>query len=513
MNKNELLLNLSLEMSLSLTFKDRCQRILDCVAKVIPCDASALMRLSQQCLHPLATRGLAPEAKNRSFRISNHPRLKRIIESDEPVVFADDSPLPDPFDGYLTVDLAANQVVHSCMGCPLIHQGHIIGVLTVDSLQPGAFADLDTNSMKYLSTLAASAIYVHDLILALEEKAEEQGRLARDLLREQQSQHQPFIGESPLMHTLKEQITIVAPSPLTVLITGDTGTGKELVAQELHKQSWRKDKSFVCVNCAALPEKTIESELFGHTKGAYTGATESRAGKFELANGGTLFLDEVGELPLTVQSKLLRVIQYGEIQRMGSDEKLLCDVRVIAATNRSLEEEVENKRFRADLFHRLNVFRLAIPPLCERLEDIPLLTGHFIEQYRKRFQLPEIRIHPLLRQGLQQYPWPGNVRELENLILRMVIRAAHAQKNQTLILLTRDMAELGDLPALSHQPLVTAESGPIAIQDLKSATDEFQRKLIASTLNHHQDNWSKCAQSLGLHRSNLHRLAARLGLR
>lgn len=225
----------------------------------------------------------------------------------------------------------------------------------------------------------------------------------------------------------EKEIDIVAASDLNVLISGETGTGKELVAKAVHQGSPRAANPLVYLNCAALPESVAESELFGHVKGAFTGAISNRSGKFEMADNGTLFLDEIGELSLALQAKLLRVLQYGDIQRVGDDRSLRVDVRVLAATNRDLRQEVVEGRFRADLYHRLSVFPLSVPPLRERESDVVLLAGYFCEQCRLRMGLARVILAEAARNRLQQWSWPCNVRELEHAIHRAVVLARATQ--------------------------------------------------------------------------------------
>lgn len=236
------------------------------------------------------------------------------------------------------------------------------------------------------------------------------------------------------MTQLKKEIEIVAASDLNVLISGETGTGKELVAKAIHEASPRAVNPLVYLNCAALPESVAESELFGHVKGAFTGAISNRSGKFEMADNGTLFLDEIGELSLALQAKLLRVLQYGDIQRVGDDRSLRVDVRVLAATNRDLREEVLAGRFRADLFHRLSVFPLSVPPLRERGDDVILLAGYFCEQCRLRLGLSRVVLSAGARNLLQHYNFPGNVRELEHAIHRAVVLSRATRSGDEVIL-------------------------------------------------------------------------------
>jgi two-component system response regulator AtoC len=242
-----------------------------------------------------------------------------------------------------------------------------------------------------------------------------QSKLNEHLIRER------IVGQSPAMHEIYKLIGRVAATDATVLISGETGTGKELVADVIHENSLRADKPLIKVNCAALPETLLESELFGHEKGSFTGAVSQRKGRFEMADGGTIFLDEVGEMSPNTQKKLLRVLQQGEFQRVGGNETLYTDVRVIAATNKNLEREVEEGRFRDDLYYRLNVIRVEMPPLRDRREDIPLLTAHFLDRYRYRPGYPPSKISEEALKLLMSYSWPGNVRQLENSLERAVV--------------------------------------------------------------------------------------------
>ncbi len=235
--------------------------------------------------------------------------------------------------------------------------------------------------------------------------------------------HRDIVGRSPAIAHLLKQVELVAPTDANVLVTGESGTGKELIARAIHSSSSRSDRPLIRVNCAAIPQELFESEFFGHVKGAFTGATTDRAGRFELADGGTLFLDEVGEIPLRLQSKLLRVLQDQQFERVGDSKTRKVDVRLIAATNRDLKEQVRQHRFREDLFFRLNVFPIQSVPLRDRVEDLPLLAAHFLSRAMKKFNKTGLKISMKEIQVLEQYPWPGNVRELENLIERQVILA------------------------------------------------------------------------------------------
>lgn len=298
------------------------------------------------------------------------------------------------------------------------------------------------------------------------------------------------LGKSPSMKELAQMITLVAPTDANILITGESGTGKEVVAKAVQAYSLRKNKPFVTVNCAALPENLLESELFGHEKGAFTGAEKTREGRFLQADKGTVFLDEIGEMPLALQAKLLRFLQEGEVQKLGSDKLITTDVRIIAATNRDLAEEVKSNKFREDLYYRLNVIALHIPPLKERVEDIPYLAQLFLEKYSKSNRK---QIHGFTAQSMHallKYPWKGNVRELENAIERAVI------------LNPGDVLQLKSLP-LTIQQFIEKEVGIEEEKPSHASIDSMEKDLIVKTLKETKDNKSETARRLGITRTTL----------
>ena len=397
------------------------------------------------------------------------------------------------------------------MGCALYVDQQLVGALTLDALQPGAFDHVDMMTIAAFAALAAATLRNVALIRALERASEQQRALARELVQEARQREGILIGQSQPLQHLREEIRLVAATDLAVLITGETGTGKELVARTLHSQSRRADQVLVYVNCAALPESIAESELFGHTKGAFTGAISDRAGKFELADGGTLFLDEIGELPLGLQAKLLRVLQQGEVQRVGSDRLLHVNVRLIAATNRDLPQEVAAGRFRADLYHRLKVYPIAVPALRQHKEDLPILCGYFLDQARLRLALQQIGLHPQALQLLQSYEWPGNVRELEHLLMRASLKAAREQPLRPLIRTEHLELQSPVASEPTSEPL-DAAPGLIPGVGLREAVESVERQLITQALQQHEGNWSAAARTLQLDRANLSRLAKRLGL-
>jgi two-component system response regulator AtoC len=301
-----------------------------------------------------------------------------------------------------------------------------------------------------------------------------------------------IITKSPKMQQMIELIKVVAKSNATVLITGESGTGKELVARAIHSQSYRKDKPFVPISCAALPESLLESELFGHEKGAFTGAHAQRKGKIEFANRGTLFLDEVGEMSANIQVHLLRVLEEKEFTRVGSNELIKVDVRVVSATNRDIREAIASGQFREDLYYRLNVVTIDLPPLRERKEDIPLLANHFLKKFTAENQKEVSGFSPEVTDFLLKYQWPGNVRELENTIERAVILAQNSE------------IQLADL--LQKSSSLINSASPIR------SLDEVERNHIISILNETGRNYTKAAKILGISRATLYSKARKYGL-
>ena len=308
-----------------------------------------------------------------------------------------------------------------------------------------------------------------------------------------------LIGESEPMQRLEQQIRSAAASHSRVLITGENGSGKEIVARTLHRLSPRAEQPFIDVNCAAIPEELIESELFGHRKGAFTGAIDDRKGKFELADGGTLFLDEVGDMSLKTQAKVLRVLQEQTFQRVGGQQTIRVDVRVIAATNKELEHEIANGNFRSDLYYRLNVIPIQVPPLRARGDDVVLLAEHFLRRFAAETAQPRKKLSPGAAAKLKAYHWPGNVRELRNVAERLAI------------LLPGDTIEPEDIQLGAR---VDAQPAEIAADlPLKEAREQFEKQYIIERLREFAGNVSRTAESLGVERSNLYRKMDAYGIR
>jgi DNA-binding NtrC family response regulator len=310
-----------------------------------------------------------------------------------------------------------------------------------------------------------------------------------------------FVGASPVLERVLKQARAVADTNATVLVTGDNGTGKEVVARAIHEESARSERAFVAVSCAALPESLIESELFGHEKGAFTGAIQARKGRFELADGGTLFLDEIGDLQPTVQVKLLRVLQERTFERVGGNRTVEVDIRLIAASNRDLEKEVEQGRFRRDLFFRLNVVPLHLPTLRERREDVPVLAAHFAAKAAEKHNRPTPELDPALVEALQEYDWPGNVRELENLVERLVVLNSGARLGVEFLPEKMQRA----LPAGATHASDGADE-----TTLEGATHALRRRLVIGALQAEGGNRVAAARRLGISRSYLHRLISEL---
>ncbi|MBW9462123.1 nitric oxide reductase transcriptional regulator NorR [Kluyvera sp. EC_51] len=501
----DVLAGIAIELQRGVGHQDRFQRLITTLRQVLECDASALLRYDARQFIPLAIDGLAKDVLGRRFTLEGHPRLEAIARAGDVVRFPADSDLPDPYDGLIPGQESLK--VHACIGLPLFAGQNLIGALTLDGMSPDQFDVFSDEELRLIAALAAGALSNALLI----EQLESQNMLPGAPTDFEQVKETQMIGLSPGMTQLKKEIEIVAASDLNVLISGETGTGKELVAKAIHEGSPRAVSPLVYLNCAALPESVAESELFGHVKGAFTGAISNRSGKFEMADNGTLFLDEIGELSLALQAKLLRVLQYGDIQRVGDDRSLRVDVRVLAATNRDLREEVLAGNFRADLFHRLSVFPLSVPPLRERGDDVVLLAGYFCEQCRLRLGLSRVVLSSGARAHLQNYGWPGNVRELEHAVHRAVVLArATTRSNGEVVLEAQHFAFQEGTPTA----VVAEVAAPLAtVNNLRDATEHFQRQMIRQALETHQHNWAASARALETDVANLHRLAKRLGLK
>ncbi len=394
--------------------------------------------------------------------------------------------------------------IRSTIGVPLWKGDEILGVLQLDNRDAPAMFDAgDLDALGVLAASASLAVANARLVrrlISAEELLQKENSFLKGRERARTGAVE-MIGQSKAMKELMEQVDKVVDTRVTVLIEGDTGVGKELVASAVHYRSRRKAKLFVAQNCAALPENLLESELFGHKRGAFTGATEEKRGLFDIADGGTLFLDEVTEMPLPLQAKLLRVLQEGEIRPVGATHTKHVDVRIVAAHNRNLEKEVEAGRFREDLYYRLKVFPLRVPALRERRDDIPLLAGAFLERYSKEMGKPVAGFSQGAMELLMAYEWPGNVRELENETQRVVIQADLDS------FITPEMLS----PRVRRLEGVISQAGTVK-GTLKEMVEQVEKFLILESLREHGNNKTSAAKTLGITREGLHKKLRQLGI-
>ncbi|MBM7073527.1 nitric oxide reductase transcriptional regulator NorR [Shewanella sp. 202IG2-18] len=509
------LTRIALDITSGLANRDRFSRLLDTIRQNLHCDAAALLSYHGEYFSPLAIKGLHDDVLGRRFVLNEHPRLEAVARAGDIVRFPADSDLDDPYDG-LIPNQGDELKVHACIGLPLFANERLIGAITIDSFNPKRFDQFSDFELRSLSAIAAVSLNNALMMEKLEQRAiKDQSNNAAVSSLNEHNQDSEMIGQSQLMRNLLQEIAVVAHSDLNVLITGETGTGKELVARSIHQKSRRAEQPLIYLNCAALPESVAESELFGHVKGAFTGAISHRSGKFEMADKGTLFLDEIGELPLALQAKLLRVLQYGDIQKIGDDRSLQVDVRIIAATNKDLKTEVIEGRFRPDLYHRLSVFPVQVPSLREREGDITLLSGFFIERYRQKLGLKHLKLAPSSLVLLNHYVWPGNVRELDHAIHRAAI-IAQAHSGEGLCTIKPQHFELSGATTDAQQSTHITNSSAMKVikgLSLKQAVDEFQSDYIKQVLDENNNNWAATARYLKLDPGNLHRLAKRLELK
>jgi len=362
--------------------------------------------------------------------------------------------------------------------------GHGTIETAVQATRKGAF-DFIEKPLSYDKTILSITKGLHVARLERENR----------ILRDSKPSRPELTGKSTAIVRLREQIERVAPTDASVLIRGGHGTGKELVAQTIHSKSKRRDQPMIEVNCAAIPEELIESELFGHEKGAFTGATSSRKGKFDQAHGATLFLDEIGDMSLKSQAKVLRILQEQKFERVGGSKTIHVDVRILAATNKNLEEEIENETFRADLFYRLNVVPIIVPDLADRLEDVPLLVEDFLRQFqqkgRGKKEFTDEATHALMR-----HSWPGNIRELKNLVERVMIMSPGT------VITEKDLELFMGQQNRDPQPV---GAGQYSMYGFKEAKKQFERDYLFAKLQENKGNISQTAEQIGMERSHLHK--------
>ena len=506
-----LLLDVTNQLVSNLELRDLLRAISQDVRRVMQCDYAGLS---------------LPDAENKQLRLYAvaFPEGKGFLQEDlvypiegspSGTAFRTMKPLTlqSPFTGwshYPIVQIAVREGLKSFCFLPLISRNRAIGTLVLARLRDDAFSQADIDFLSQVANQIAlaveNALAFREIRELKEQLSKEKLYLEDEIRTEMNFAH--IIGNSAPLRKVLKRVETVAPTDSTVLIYGETGTGKELIARGIHDLSPRRSKPFVKLNCAAIPTGLLESELFGHEKGAFTGAIAQRIGRFEVANGGTIFLDEIGEIPLELQTKLLRVLQEREFERLGSSRTLRTDARLIAATNRDLETMVGEQKFRSDLFFRLNVFPVHVPPLRQREGDIPFLVRHFAQQFSRRMNKLIETIPSTTMDALCRYHWPGNVRELQNVIERAVIISTGPA-------LSVDVADL-KFPKTSHpeERAVAAKSetngGP-----LYNVLAETERQQILQALT--QSNWvvagpHGAAARLGMNRSTLQVRIRKLGI-
>ena len=467
-NRLQVLLKLTNSITSNLTLKEVLRTVASNVREVMHCDAANIA---------------LPAAEPGTFRLHalDFPGSKGFFKEQQLVTPTDDSPPKralatlKPVSGRVTSTRAAAEGLKTACFIPLVNRGRALGYMSLARVSEDMFTQ---DEVDFLSQAAGQIAIAVDNALAYEEIVQLKEKLAQEKLYLEEEirsemDFEQIVGSSAAIKQVLQLVETVAPSDSTVLLLGETGTGKELIARAIHDRSRRNERTFVKLNCAAIPTGLLESELFGHEKGAFTGAISQKVGRMELADKGTLFLDEVGDIPIEIQPKLLRALQEREFERLGSTHTRKVNVRLIAATNRDLEKMIADREFRSDLFYRLNVFPIRIPPLRERREDIPLLVGYFVQKFSKQMQKSIESVPVAVMKGLTAWDWPGNIRELENFIERAVI-------------LTRGKSLEAPLSELRK---ASAETQPTAAAEQPATRDDIARivKETISALNGRKD--------------------------
>jgi transcriptional regulator with GAF, ATPase, and Fis domain len=443
--------------------------LLDAVLELTHAEKGFLILLEGERPEVKAARNLARENVEDAVARVSDSIIQRVAATKRPVVVAD--ALHD--EQWSSSSSVVNLKVCSVMCAPLMRQGEVFGVLYLgnDSVV-SLFAEKD---LEALTVFAAQASLLVENALLLDGLRRENEALRKAAA---ENQFGELIGAGASMREVYRRIARVAATDVSVLVRGETGTGKELVAREIHRRSPRASKPFVAVNCGAIPESLLESELFGHVRGAFTGAVATRPGKFQAASGGTLFLDEIGDMPPQLQVKLLRALQEHAVTKVGDTRAEEIDLRVVAATNRVLEEEIRAGRFREDLYYRLNVVAIALPPLRERGDDVLVIARFFLSRYAREFRSRARGFSPAAAVALRKYPWPGNIRELENRVKKAVV--------------------LADKPLVGPEDLDLGPEALAPVMPLAQAKDDFQKRYINEVLERNQGNRTKTAKDLGV---------------
>ena len=420
----QVLLDITNALVSELDIRDLFPSITACVRRAVPHEYSSLaLRVAgtdQLRVHALVFDGPGPMLQEGATASIHETPAGEAVQSRHPVIL--DAEALAKYPSAVVQRLAAAGLKTICC-LPLVTRLHVLGTLNVGSTREHAFPDADVDFLSQVAGQAAIAIEnatAYQEIAQLKDQLAEEKLYLQDEIRTDRNFGE-IVGDSPSFRHVLDQVATVAPTDASVLILGETGTGKELIARAIHDLSGRRERTFVKLNCAAIPTGLLESELFGHEKGAFTGAIMQKAGRFELANRGTLFLDEIGDIPLELQPKLLRALQEHEFERLGGTRTIKVDVRLVAATNRDLAQMINERQFRTDLYYRLSVFPVSVPPLRERSDDIPKLVRYFTQKFSRRMNKRVETIPQETMDALVRYPWPGNVRELENLIERAVI--------------------------------------------------------------------------------------------
>ena len=468
-------------------------QLLEMMADVIPAERGAILWAEREDFGSVFgwDRGAGPGGE---VIVSRTIARRALVE--DTAILSNDVPQYEGLGGMESLRAAT---VHSFLAVPITSLEKKLGVIWLASSSP--LVSFDEEHLQLAVAIAGIAAPAIDNLRHLEWLENENQRLASETGRGNE-----MVGDSPRLHEIWQRITRVAPTDSTVLIRGESGTGKELVARAIHRNSPRADRPFVAINCAALTETLLESELFGHEKGAFTGAVAQKKGRIEMAEGGTLFLDEIGEMPALLQAKLLRVLQERQFERVGGTRTINADIRLIAATNRDLEAEIKDARtgaFRRILDYRLNVITLTMPPLRERREDIALLTDHFVKKHAEKCSRRIRGVSEPTRALLSRYHWPGNVRELENAIERAVVLGID------------DLIQPEDLPeAILESGLAPAKEGETSHEAYyHEALKNTKKELIQKAVEQAQGNLTEAARFLGVHPNYLHRLINNLDLR
>src|SRR5579863_3535154 len=517
----QLLLNLTSRITSNLDLREVLRAISANFREVMRCDGAGVWLPGEgagtfklYAFDAPASKGFAKEEV--ILTVPENDPARRAFETMKPMVATvDEIGWPGGGEGYR---LAAAESVKSACFIPLVNRGRALGDLMIVRLTEGTFTAEDVD---FLSQAAGQIAIAIENALAYREISELKDKLAQEKLyleeeiRSEMDSEQ-IVGKSSALRKVLKRVETVAPTDSTVLIYGETGAGKELIARAIHDLSPRKSKAFVKLNCAAIPTGLLESELFGHERGAFTGAIAQRIGRFEVANGGTIFLDEIGEIPLELQTKLLRVLQEREFERLGSSHTLRTDARLIAATNRDLEAMVGEQKFRSDLFYRLNVFPVRVPALRERPDDIPLLVRHFVQQFGRRMNRSVDTIPSETMTTLVRYHWPGNIRELQNVIERAVILSSGSVLKVPTDELRPRISDRGEGAALRDSGADAPPVGENSKGRLRAVLDDAERQEIVATLkkaNGKVAGPNGAAALLGMNRSTLQSRMQKLGVR